>query len=253
MQLFYIGDDYTIRGLSYAKSTGLWTANHVSDQNFTVMPNSSLAAMYNQCPLCANTTILAFQDINGFVQVANLTSSGWSTTQLGNDMNPTSGTGLALQPFYRPNQADQINLYYQKADTLNMTLATYGFGDPGWSLNVQTYDTFPFGSPIAAASAFSNDSSNGFESWIQVLSLGGAGVRVNTWEATINDWAQDYATPSLMANSTGNQKMYGPLAMTPIGGAYAVTQVGDEPAIIENWHLQDDFVTWQKTSEIDAW
>ena len=78
--------------------------------------------MYNQCQMCANTTIVAFQDSNGFVQVANLTSSGWILTQV--NLDPQMGTGLALQPFYRVGLEDQINLYHQKS-YLNMSLASW--------------------------------------------------------------------------------------------------------------------------------
>ena len=88
------------------------------------MPNSSLAATYNQCSLCANTTIIAFQDENGFVQIGNLTSGGWTLTQLGSALDPEIGTGLALQPFYLSGLEDQINLYYQKSN-LNMSLASW--------------------------------------------------------------------------------------------------------------------------------
>ena len=88
------------------------------------MPNSSLAAMYNQCKMCANTTLIAFQDKNGFVQIGNLTSEGWALTQLGPALDPEMGTGLALQPFYRNGLADRINLYYQKSN-LSMNLASW--------------------------------------------------------------------------------------------------------------------------------
>lgn len=88
------------------------------------MANSSLAAMYNQCRLCANTTIIAFQDKNGFIQIGNLTSGGWALTQLGPALDPVIGTGLALQPFYLNGSADQINLYHQRSD-LNMSLASW--------------------------------------------------------------------------------------------------------------------------------
>lgn len=78
--------------------------------------------MYNQCLLCANTTLVAYQDINGFVEVANFTSSGWHLTQL--SVDATLGTGLAMQPFYRPGEADQINLYYQTS-TSEINLASW--------------------------------------------------------------------------------------------------------------------------------
>ena len=88
------------------------------------MANSSLTAMYNQCSHCANTTIIAFQDQNGFVQIGNLTSDGWTLTQLGSALDPEMGTGLALQPFYLSGSADQINLYHQTTN-LNMSLASW--------------------------------------------------------------------------------------------------------------------------------
>ena len=48
-------------------------------------------------------------DNNGFVQVGNLTSSGWTLTQV--NVDPQMGTGLAPQLFYLVGLEDQINLY----------------------------------------------------------------------------------------------------------------------------------------------
>ena len=110
--------------MSYTALTGKWNLGALSDQGYTAMPNSSLTAMYNQCKLCANTTIIAFQDENGFVQIGNSTSGGWTLTQLGPALDPEMGTGLALQPFYRNGLEDQINLFHQKSD-LNMSLASW--------------------------------------------------------------------------------------------------------------------------------
>ena len=78
--------------------------------------------MYNQCSLCANTTMVAFQDENGFVQVGNLTADGWTLMQVNGDS--ITGTGLALQPFYLPGTADQINVYSQNVD-LNLRLSSW--------------------------------------------------------------------------------------------------------------------------------
>ena len=88
------------------------------------MPNSSLTAMYSQCNLCANTTIIAFQDENGLVQIGNLASGGWTLTQLGPALDPDMGAELILQLFYLNRSEDQINLYYKKSD-LNMSLASW--------------------------------------------------------------------------------------------------------------------------------
>ena len=101
-----------------------WSPGVLSNNGYRAMPNSSLSAMYNQCRLCANTTIIAFQDENGFVQIGNLTTAGWTLTQLGSALDPIMGTGLALQPFYRTGLQDQVNLYHQKSD-LTMSLACW--------------------------------------------------------------------------------------------------------------------------------
>lgn len=123
--MFYVGDGDVLHDTTFTEERGSWERGTLADERYNVMPNSSIAALYNQCQRCANTTLIAFQDVNGFVQIGNLTSSGWSITQLANDLAPAVGTGLALQPFYRANTSDQINLYYQKADGLNLTLAAY--------------------------------------------------------------------------------------------------------------------------------
>lgn len=89
------------------------------------MANSSLSAMYNWCSYCANTTIIAFQDENGFIQTGNFTSDGWVLKQLGQNLNPKSGTALALLPFYiTGGWADRINLYHQKSN-LSLAVASW--------------------------------------------------------------------------------------------------------------------------------
>ena len=258
------------------------------------MANSSLAALYNQCPRCANTTIIAFQDENGFVQIGNLTSDGWSLTQLGPTLSPEPGMGLALQPFYRQGLEDQINLYHQKSTGLNMSLSCWQpasinnggsfimsmsylfihirytymspantilpFSQPlvaGWALNVQVYDAIPSGSPIAAASSYSN-LSNGYETWIQVLSVSDTGVQVNTWSGAINDWLEQSNHPSAMVNSSttttddNSGKLYGRVAVTAIGSAFAVVVGRDGRASgIEEWQVQDDIVDWKGVGNLD--
>lgn len=116
----------------------------------------------------------------------------------------------------------------------------------------QAYTPIPFGSPIAAGSAYSNVT-NGLESWIQVLTLSNSGVKVNSWAGTKNDWTELFASPSTFANSTVNPKLYGNLAMTANGGAFVVTQEADKTPSIENWQLRDDFISWDQVGAIDAW
>lgn len=113
-----------IHDILYTSATRKWNLGALSDRGYKAMPNSSLTAMYNQCRFCANTTMIVFQDENGFVQFGNLTSAGWTLTQLGPTLDPELGTGLALQPFYINGSADRINLYHQSSD-LNMSLASW--------------------------------------------------------------------------------------------------------------------------------
>ena len=124
ISVLYLDMDNLIQDITYTPSTGTWNLGALSGQGYTAMPNSSLAAMYNQCKVCANTTIIAFQDENGFVQIGNLTSGGWTLTQMGSALDPLVGTGLALQPFYFSGLEDRINLYHQKSG-LNMSLASW--------------------------------------------------------------------------------------------------------------------------------
>lgn len=222
------------------------------------MANSSLTAMYNQCSRCANTTIIAFQDENGFVQIGNLTSGGWTLTQLGSALDPAIGTGLALQPFYLTGSEDQINLYHQTSD-LNLSLSSWNppakNHQASWGLNVQTYDAIPSGSPIAAASSYSNVST-GFETWIEVLSVSNKGIEVNTWSGAINNWLEQYNNPSAMANSTGNRRSYGSVAVTATGTAYGVVKQDGQVDGIVRWQVQDDLVDWSLVGNVDlggAW
>ncbi|MCJ1465170.1 hypothetical protein MMC07_003786 [Pseudocyphellaria aurata] len=252
ISIFYLDVNNLIHDSTYTASTGSWTAGTLSDHKYTAMSNSSLTAMYNWCRLCANTTIIAFQDENGFVQIGNHTSNGWTLNQLGQVLAPESGTGLALQPFYRVGEADQINLYYQKS-VLNMALASWQSnlrnGD-GWAYNEQIYDSIPSGSPIAAASSYSNVSS-GFESWIEVLSLSSTGIAVDTWSGPVNDWLIHHAHPSAMANSTNNMRSYESIAVTAIGNAFAVVKQDGQTDVIENWQVSDDTINWSLIGNVD--
>ena len=124
ISVFYLDINNHVREIIYSPSAGTWTSAALPSQGYTAMANSSLTAMYNQCSRCANTTIIAFQDENGFVQVGNLTSGGWTLTQLGSALDPEMGTGLALQPFYLNGSMDQINLYHQTSN-LNLSLSSW--------------------------------------------------------------------------------------------------------------------------------
>lgn len=121
--MFYYHElDRKIHDLIYKSSTERWAPGILSNQNYTAMPNSSLTAVYYQCTHCANAIIISYQDQNGFVQIANYTSAGWTLSQLGPDLDPLSGTGLALLQYRDPSLQDHINLFHQKSN-LNMSVA----------------------------------------------------------------------------------------------------------------------------------
>ena len=236
------------------------------------MANSSLAAMYHQCSLCPNTTIIAFQDTNGFVQIGNLTTGGWALTQLGPALDPALGTGLAMQPFYWSGIPDQINLYSQNS-SLKMGLSKWGGALPfggrqsilvfaflpctntrntasGWNLNVERYSPISSGSPIAAASSYTNVSS-GLETWIEALSISERGIQVSTWSGEANYWLQAYNVPTAMTNSTSDQKVYGAVAVTAMGSAFGVVKKKGQADTIESWQVADDMIDWTSGGNVD--
>ena len=124
-----------------------------------------------------------------------------------------------------------------------------------WGLNIQTYNAIPSGSPIAAASSYSNVST-GLETWIEVLSVSSKGIEVNTWSGAINGWLEQYVHPSAMANSTGSGRSYGSVAVTATGTAYGVVKQDGQVDSIERWQVQDDTVDWSLVGNVDldgAW
>ncbi|KUJ24686.1 uncharacterized protein LY89DRAFT_713478 [Mollisia scopiformis] len=253
ISVYYTDNNYLLQDIIYNSTTNEWNSGTISGSNYITHPNSSLSATYNQCRRCANTTIVAYQDINGFVQVANLTSSGWTLTQL--KFDAYTGTGLALQPFYRAGSQDQINLYHQTSD-LNITLGSWdptlsNTGVDGWSDTEQVYNVGVAGTPLAAASSYTNVTS-GFESWIQMLQLSTTGIEVNTWSGNINDWLDQYNHPSPMANSSVNVKEYDSIAVTAIGSAFAVVKSSGNDSI-QSWQVSDDLLDWTSTGTVAVW
>lgn len=114
----------------------------------------------------------------------------------------------------------------------------------GWSLNAEIFDPIPSDSPIAAASSYSNVSATDGPAWIEVLSLSTIGIEVNTWSGARNDWLAHNLHPSAMANSTENLKIYGSVAVTAIGSAFAVVKQDGQADSIGNWQVADNTVDW---------
>jgi hypothetical protein len=124
----------------------------------------------------------------------------------------------------------------------------------GWSVNEQIYHAVSPGTPIAAASAYSNVSS-GFESWIEVLSLSDSGVEVDTWSGEINNWLQHGIHPSVMTNLTRNETIYGSVAVTATGNAFAVVTENRNDTI-QHWQVADDMIDWGLVGTVEigsAW
>ena len=119
--MLYLDSSNVIHDIIWNQSATSWDSGNLAGKGYTALENSGLSAMYHQCQFCSNTTVIAFQDPSGNVQVGNLTSAGWTLTKL--DMNPQLPTGLALQSQLASGLEDQINLYYQKAD-LSMALTS---------------------------------------------------------------------------------------------------------------------------------
>ena len=124
-----------------------------------------------------------------------------------------------------------------------------------WSLSAQVYDVVPPGSKVAAASSYTNISS-GLENWIEVLSISGNGVQVETWSGAINDWLLHSAHPSAMANSSINDKTYESVAVTAIGCAFGAVRQDGRSDQIEYWQVDDDLNDWTLIGNVDigeAW
>ena len=59
-----------------------------------------------------------------------------------------------------------------------------------------------------------------------------------------------------MANSTGNGRSYGSVAVTATGTAYGVVKQDGQVDKIERWQVQDDMVDWSLVGNVDlggAW
>lgn len=123
------------------------------------------------------------------------------------------------------------------------------------NLNARIYSAIPVGSPIAAASSDSKVPS-GIETWVEILSLSNKGVQVNTWLGAINDWEQQNVNPSVMANSTNNERIFEAVAVTATGNAFGVVKRDGQVDTIEQWLLEDDMVDWSLVGTVDlggAW
>ena len=86
-----------------------------------------MAVLYNQCFLdCANSTIIAYQDVSGFMRIGVHTLAGWVVQQL--DLNNINNTGLALTHWPDADwDVNRTQLYYQSSD-LNLSMISWPTG-----------------------------------------------------------------------------------------------------------------------------
>jgi hypothetical protein len=124
--VYYLNDKNIVNDLVYNTTSKGFGRGILGDRLYKSISNGSLAALYDQCELCGNHPLFAFQDENGFVQIGNYSKSdGWSLTQLGSENDPLPGTALAMRPNYRAGLRDQIDLHYQRISNLGLTQVSF--------------------------------------------------------------------------------------------------------------------------------
>ncbi|APA11683.1 predicted protein [Sclerotinia sclerotiorum 1980 UF-70] len=251
--VLYSDSDNLLHDIIYDVASDSWNEGTLSSENYIISENSNVAVMYWQCLLCTNTTIISFQDVNNKIQVGNLTNTGWVLTQINVDV--VDNTGLALQPFYRLNQAHQINLYYQQPNS-NMAISAWEYTTQNWLLNAATYYSLTFGVPIAASASYSSviwtgNVKTGFETWGETLTLSHLGIKSNTYMGAHNDWEAMGIHPSAMSNSTQNPKVFKSIAATATGAAFAVVAIDGKPDVIEAYQVEDDTINWSSAGIVD--
>ncbi|ATZ53304.1 hypothetical protein BCIN_09g01760 [Botrytis cinerea B05.10] len=251
--VLYSDSENLLHDIIYDVASDSWKEGTLSSEKYIISEDSRVAVMYWQCALCTNTTIIAFQDANNKMQVGNLTTSGWVLTQIRVDV--VENTGLALQPFYRPDAADQINLYYQNPSSV-MTISAWEYANQAWRLDAASYYSCTFGVPIAASASythvdFTGDVETGFETWGETLVMSRNGIKTNTYSGAINTWSAMGTHPSAMSNSTQNPKVFKSIAVTAIGAAFAVVEIDGKADEIEAFQVQDDAVNWDTAGTVD--
>lgn len=124
----------------------------------------------------------------------------------------------------------------------------------GWSYTEEIYKAGVAGTPLAAASSYTNVSTGtGYdsypESWIQRLQLSNTGIEANTWTGDTYSWVEQYYHPPAMTNSTVNARSYSAIAVTSIGSAFAVVTL-DGNSSIEGWQVEDSLLDWSSTGTV---
>ncbi|KAM3064766.1 hypothetical protein ACMFMG_012079 [Clarireedia jacksonii] len=244
--LFYIDPSHTLQNLIFNSSTSAWSPGKISASNISVYPFSHLAALANPCISCIYTTIVVYQDMQGFISIGNQTDidGPWDTSKRWGE---PLGVSFSLQNNTDPGIiSNHANLWYQHRNGDIMTL----FWQPvfGWSnhSNMPQYQTFPFRTTLAAT-ASKQIAQSGSQLWINLLSLEDQGVRVDTWSGNAMGFLVDSGRPEVMQNVTGGGKEYGALATTEAGEIFAFVRdkESEEGIRVEGWVMDGDLVTWR--------
>ncbi|KAM3070438.1 hypothetical protein ACMFMG_010262 [Clarireedia jacksonii] len=256
ISLFYIDPSHKLQNLIFSSDTSAWTAGNLSAQNIAVYPSSSLTALANPCPSCTYTTILVYQDTQGFINIANQTdlNAAWETSEL---TGQPLGVNFALQNNTDPGTAGHwVNFWYQQS---NGDLA-YLFWNPdaGWSslTTIPQYQTFSKNT-FLAASVSKQVADSGSQLWINLLSLAAQGIRVDTWSGNLKDWLVTGGNPGAMANSStsdGGEKglQFGALTATAAGDVFAFTREEEEEKVkVKGWKMDGDLQTWRERVGVD--
>ncbi|KAL5325309.1 hypothetical protein ACEPPN_006434 [Leptodophora sp. 'Broadleaf-Isolate-01'] len=258
-----------------------WTPSLLITQNYLTNPNSGISTIYHQCYWlsCSNTALIAFQDMNNNIQIANQTSKGWALSQLKTAYN-ISGSSLAMlgMPLCMPDSfcgdqehsgEDQVMLYYQmgSGEVAGASWApeggftTYSGWAPNSPFGFQPH-VAPHGTPIASAGWFPADTSV-WLFWINTLSVSTTGSIVVDTLGTFSNSSTTRAirsgfTPPAMiaaAATEGEGKgEYISLAIVRTGFALGVWRAEGEGIrdVIKIWRAEEDGVTWSVNGTVDT-
>ncbi|KAG4436530.1 hypothetical protein IFR05_007968 [Cadophora sp. M221] len=261
-----------------------WTPGLLNTQKYLTSPNSGISTIYHQCywSSCSNTALIAFQDMNNNIQIANQTTTGWTLTQLKTAYN-ISGSSLAMlgMPLCMPDSfcgdqehsgEDQVMLFYQmgSGEVGGAIWAPEGgfttYSDtktPGWAPNT------PFGfqphaarhgTPIASSGWFPADTSV-WLFWINTLSLSSTGnIVIDTLgifsnSSTTRAIRSGFSPPVMaMAVEEGGKGEYISLAIVRTGFAVGVWRGEGEGErdLIRVWRAEEDGVTWSGNGTVDT-
>lgn len=133
--VLYMNFENLLHNVVYNSKTGNWIEGDLAKEKLISSFDAGVSVVYHQCANCSNNTIIAYQDVNGFVQIGNRTSDGWILTQV--DINPINNTGLALALEITSGLPKFVDIYYQ-APNLNLGLHSWEPADINFTGEILT-------------------------------------------------------------------------------------------------------------------